>query len=70
MVLQQPIGASQSVVQVVNSTFTTGQINITIANTSLNSPLASHPNFAAFSTYTDQLQQYANFSDHLTLFRH
>jgi hypothetical protein len=46
----QPIGASQSAIQIVSANDTRGQINITIANTSLNCPLASHPIFSTFST--------------------
>ena len=45
----QPIGASTSAIQVINSTSTQGQINISITNTNLNCPLESHPTFSSFS---------------------
>ena len=46
---KQPIGASQSAIQVLGPNNTQGQINITIENTSLSCPPASHPIFSAFS---------------------
>ncbi|KAF7983257.1 hypothetical protein HWV62_22882 [Athelia sp. TMB] len=50
--LATPIGASQSTIDVVNSTYTTGNISITIANSALTIPSEMH---SAFSTFTTNL---------------
>lgn len=47
----QPESASSSEIHVVNSTFTQGTINITINNTPLEIPDASHPTFSLFSAF-------------------
>ncbi|KAF9071074.1 hypothetical protein BDP27DRAFT_1419362 [Rhodocollybia butyracea] len=47
--LSTPEGASTSSISVVNSTFTSGVINITIANTNLSVPDPEEPNFSQFN---------------------
>ncbi|KAJ3838704.1 hypothetical protein F5878DRAFT_725102 [Lentinula raphanica] len=47
--LSTPEGASTSSIEVVNSTFTAGTINITIVNTNLSVPDPEHPNFSQFN---------------------
>ncbi|KAJ3724969.1 hypothetical protein DFJ43DRAFT_1197841 [Lentinula guzmanii] len=47
--LSTPEGASTSSIEVVNSTFTAGTINITIENTNLSVPDPQHPNFSLFN---------------------
>lgn len=46
----QPIGASTSSISVIDSTNTTGVVNINIANTNLSSPDPDHPTFSTFNT--------------------
>ncbi|KAJ7928639.1 hypothetical protein B0H13DRAFT_1968281 [Mycena leptocephala] len=48
--LSTPIGASTSSISVINSTSTTGVVNINIANTNLSSPDPDHPTFSTFNT--------------------
>ncbi|KAJ4494066.1 hypothetical protein C8J55DRAFT_533507 [Lentinula edodes] len=47
--LSTPEGASMSSIEVVNSTFTAGTINITIDNTNLSVPDPEHPHFSEFN---------------------
>ncbi|KAJ3850500.1 hypothetical protein EV368DRAFT_84496 [Lentinula lateritia] len=47
--LSTPEGASMSSIEVVNSTFTAGTINITIDNTNLSVPDAEHLHFSEFN---------------------
>ncbi|KIK68835.1 hypothetical protein GYMLUDRAFT_34828 [Collybiopsis luxurians FD-317 M1] len=58
--LSTPEGASTSSIQVVNSTFTHGTINITIENTNLSVPDPEHPNFSQFNANITTLDT-ANF---------
>ncbi|KAJ4468227.1 hypothetical protein J3R30DRAFT_3715154 [Lentinula aciculospora] len=47
--LSTPEGTSTSSIEVINSTFTAGTINITIENTNLSVPEPEHPNFSGFN---------------------
>ncbi|KAF5389363.1 hypothetical protein D9757_004389 [Collybiopsis confluens] len=58
--LSTPDGASTSSIQVVNSTFTHGTINISIENTNLSVPDPQHPNFSQFTANITSLDA-ANF---------
>ncbi|KAE9401586.1 hypothetical protein BT96DRAFT_918717 [Gymnopus androsaceus JB14] len=54
--LSTPEGASESSISVINSTFTSGTINITIENTNLSVADADQPNFSQFNTNLTDLK--------------